>query len=525
MATKPTTLPRQWATLANYDNGPFIGQPMKVDPGVGIAASGHRPGAAFPTPAEYENYQQNKVTALWIPWVNAGSSAGAADAHIVEANSVGRSALVGLNLSDAVDETVLNVVGVNTLAPTVLVDSTAGGGTAFQAVIDPDSYGFSTNVGNGTGAGVSVSLTSTPSGGSGVSVTGDAASSGTGVLIDMAGDSHGISSTVAGDGHAGKFQNTVGSTFAALRVDGSTSAQTAADIRGNGGAQALFVQGISAVIAATFRGGTTAGTNGIESYTLNATGAAVVASPSLTATSAGRGFYCATPTTSAACAAEFVSGGSGANGNYAVILTGDTTSPSKGIVLMTPQNADPSGGGVSGGLAMSTAKGLTQGNFSDGTWRSVWHSLDGYTCAFTSASPPATISTIGGIGVWRVVGEITTSANGNFVKVAGATVLLRVSMTPRATTAAVANTHLGVKVEDTTGAPVLIFSRTGTGTGDASGYRIADGTNNFGQSIAFVLQVVVPATGTRSYTLSINTSSVTEIRIRDVTMDFVGTVD
>ena len=59
MATKPSTIPRVWASSALYTNGPFIGDVMKVDPGAGIAAAGHRPGASFPTAAEHENFQQN----------------------------------------------------------------------------------------------------------------------------------------------------------------------------------------------------------------------------------------------------------------------------------------------------------------------------------------------------------------------------------------------------------------------------------------------------------------------------------
>ena len=54
-----------------------------------------------------------------------------------------------------------------------------------------------------------------------------------------------------------------------------------------------------AVTAATFQGGATAGTDSVLAQTLNATGACVVASPLPAATAAGRGFYCATPTTSA----------------------------------------------------------------------------------------------------------------------------------------------------------------------------------------------------------------------------------
>jgi len=49
----------------------------------------------FPTPAEYENYQQNKVTALWIPWVNAGAFTGAADAQTGEVRRIVKPDVAG----------------------------------------------------------------------------------------------------------------------------------------------------------------------------------------------------------------------------------------------------------------------------------------------------------------------------------------------------------------------------------------------------------------------------------------------
>ena len=221
---------------------------------------------------------------------------------------------------------------------------------------------------------------------------------------------------------------------------------------------------------------------------------------------------------------DIQSNGSGLAGNFALQVRGDTTSPVVGTISIVDQNAWPTTG-LSGHLTSITSAslklGLCGGN-SDNTWRSYWHSLNGYACAY-DLLPNTT--TVGGIGVWKFVGTITTSSVGNQIKVASSTVLLRVSMTPRAITAGATGPTLGVLVEDVTGAPVTIFQRSGTGTGDTAGFKMEDNTNIWQNSIAFVVPVVVPAIGTRSYRLSITTSSATEIRVRDVTMDFVGTVD
>ena len=87
MATKPLVPPRVWDSAGVYTTGPFIGSISRVDPGAGIAAEGHRPGNAFPTPAEYENYQQNLITRMVTEWLFLGSYTGAADAHVVETDA------------------------------------------------------------------------------------------------------------------------------------------------------------------------------------------------------------------------------------------------------------------------------------------------------------------------------------------------------------------------------------------------------------------------------------------------------
>lgn len=518
MATKPTTLPRAWADLALYDTGPFIGSAMKVDPGIGIAASGHRPGAAFPTPAEYENYQQYHVTAKWIPWVNDGSFAGAADAHLLETDATGRTQAQGMTLDDAVNETVLSVIGVNTLAPAVLVDSTAGGGSGIQAQVDPNSFGFTTEIGAGSGTGVSVFLNNTLAGGAGHDVSDNAGSSGDGFRAAMSGAGHGYYATHSGSGNCINLVHS--GANAALSVTGSTAYTSAVVVTG-GTTQSLYVSATTAAMGAFIRGGTTAGADGLQASTQNNTGRALVASVPNTATSTARGLYVSTGT-SAAVAAEFVAGGSGASGNYAAIFTGDVTSPTKGIIYMTPQNADPSAFlFIDGALAMSSTKGLTGGNTNDNAWRSYWHSLNGYACAFGTLTNR---TTIGANLAYNNVGTITTANDGDELKAANAQIIIRVTMAVRPMASA-AGVYLGVRVQDTTGVAFTVFERSGAGSGDTAGFKLADNSTTW-QSVCFTFIVTVPASGSRSYTLAINRDNAVncEVRVRDIVMDFVGTV-
>src|SRR5688572_8614492 len=92
-----------------------------------IAAGGHRPGAANPTPAQYETSQQNRTPAL-PQSIFSGSSAGAADAHIGGTGSTGRRTVHGLTVDDSADETALVVAAAGAAVPAVEVENTGGGG-------------------------------------------------------------------------------------------------------------------------------------------------------------------------------------------------------------------------------------------------------------------------------------------------------------------------------------------------------------------------------------------------------------
>jgi hypothetical protein len=94
MATKPSDT-FTWATDANFSSGPAAGQPTKVSPpGFPAVVQGHVPGAAMA--AEFENLIKN-ILGQWVNnWLLLGSSAGAANAHIVEADASGNTKVQGI---------------------------------------------------------------------------------------------------------------------------------------------------------------------------------------------------------------------------------------------------------------------------------------------------------------------------------------------------------------------------------------------------------------------------------------------
>lgn len=97
---KPTVSLPPWATDENFSTGPFPGQPTKVTIPDAVAAEGHRPGKAYPTSAEHDNYWRY-VLSSWIGYVEAASSAGADDQHLVESGTDGRFQIEGIDIVPA----------------------------------------------------------------------------------------------------------------------------------------------------------------------------------------------------------------------------------------------------------------------------------------------------------------------------------------------------------------------------------------------------------------------------------------
>jgi hypothetical protein len=146
MATKPVTTPQVWAFNAVYTTGPFIGSANKAFPA--IWADGHRPGAADPTAAEYQNYQQFWTDSWTVDWLTQGSATASTDTHIVETDANGRTEQRGYDLVEIVDQTVANWTAANTVVPAFLITTGGGGGVqvtdqGLGAAFSADKSGFS----------------------------------------------------------------------------------------------------------------------------------------------------------------------------------------------------------------------------------------------------------------------------------------------------------------------------------------------------------------------------------------------
>lgn len=444
-----------------------------------------------------------------------------------------------ITITDANDETALVITTSNTLAPGVSIDATAGGGTGLQVFGGPASSGVEASLTGGAGQTFNATIFSGVANSAGFRASLDGASDGWG--LDVAHAGAGYCARLVATGSAGGLSvATVSGTGIAVTGGASsgitvTPAATGYGMRVNAGAN-NGMHGMtvdvpngntagSAIVAST---GNAAGTGGraVEA-TAYASGIAIEG----TAVNNNAGKFTTTGATTGVSitAANGVgldvsSTGTGANGNYAASFSGDATSPVKGVIYMTPQNADPSGGGVSGAVGMSTAKGMTLGNFADGTWRSVWHSEHGYACAFASLYGYGALGLTIPNATFTAVAVIATANSGDQIKVASSTILLRLSFSMKSNS--VAESFMSIRVEDTTAGGTTVWTRAGTGSADTAGYVVPANTATAfwvpGPTIEFA--VVVPLTGTRSYTVKMAAPTVVPFRIRDLTVAFVGTV-
>ncbi len=87
-----------WATDADFGSGPATGNPTKVNPpGWPNVTQGNVPDLTVV--AEFQNTALNHI-GLWVGWANEGSAAGAADAHLVETDASGDTAVKDLSAVD-----------------------------------------------------------------------------------------------------------------------------------------------------------------------------------------------------------------------------------------------------------------------------------------------------------------------------------------------------------------------------------------------------------------------------------------
>lgn len=492
MPTKPIVLPRAWATNAVYTTGPFAGSPGKVDPGIGVAAEGHRPGAANPTTAEHENYQQRQITAWINDWVALGSFTGAANAHPVETNSAGRSAMVGLTLVDGVDETVLDITGANTLAPAVLVTSDA---TCYQADLGAAGIGFSAPVDTSTGTGFLSNMTRAL--GVGVNVTADADTTGDAVVVEHAGGGVGVRVTATGTGSA-------------MEVLGSGLANFGAVFTG-GLLASLYAGGVGNAFGLIAQSSTTAGAGAVAVQLSNNTGTGVSINTPAGSTTAARGLHAIV--SGDATAAELDARGDG----YPLILRSGA-SPAVGQVKFLGMNVDPVDT-VAGQIAYNGNENLLKIAEPAEPYRAFHASVGGFTYGIDIRDSLVPVH-----AVWAVLAtkDIT---GGDAPRVAGRSVTIRVSFSARSVSGLVA--YVSYRVLDNGppfggDPPITVFERDGVGTGATAAHVLAVATNEWQSCVTITVPYVIPAAGDRNFTLEVRRSGTETIGVRDGSLEVWG---
>ena len=496
MATKPSSQPAVWASNALYTTGPFIGSSSKVVPPAGIAAEGHRPGAAFPTPAEYENDQQNKITAL-CQWVFAGSSTGAADAHIVEVDADGEGQVERWR-----------VVPANAHSYALYVQAPPGAGFAIQAsgasaLGDPTVYTETT--------------------GPGAALEAFSAAAGTAIVVNHSGTSDGV--VVNQPGGAGDCVtiNCAG-TGAALIVNGGPSMPAAAI---TGGAAQAAVSAVSGTNAAAAVGALGVGTAlGLDASGGSGSPAATGARGSAVHADAA-GLYgrsaAAASNTGTGVTAEGRGSGAGlraiAAAFHAAIFQGDTTAPMWAALRLIGANARPTQA-TAGSIDYSTTEDqLVIGNGLDNAYRAAWTTTGGKATAYTASEFGAqNVAQTSGQVNW-VVAASCSATDGNAPKVAGRDAVLRFRCTARTMTPGSA-TWVGVRLL-ANGVTINGSTRVGNTLGfDGAGFYV-EASGHWSTPIVFDFEFQ-PSVGDATYSVEIRGITMVETRVRDCSLTLDG---
>lgn len=477
MPTKPLTQPELWAPDAVYSTGPFIGQPQKVVPPGAFAAEGHRPGALFPTPAEYENSQQYNLTGL-ARWVFLGSNAPDPDAHIIESDATGYPDLFGLHVTNNVNgPNVVDVTSVNTLIPAVYVECLAGASAVQSTVGTASAACFDAVVGAGTGFGLTATMTGTLVGGAGVYVLADGASSAHGIIVTQNGSGRGVLVT-GGTGEAAIEANSAGNQPAIYGIGSGTGPGVIGQSSATGGSVGVY--GVSG-------SATSFGVYGIT------TGGATTASSAVRAAGLGDGYGVNASSINGAAIT-----GAGLNA-YAVALylPGKASDPTNVFDGRMDYN--------------TTTRTWVVSDVTDVAYRDVWTSRGGIVLGAATLGTLAT--TVGAVN-WQNAQTLTLSGS-NAPKRSGRTITLRFGFTPRAI-GGIPDT-ISVRLRDTT-AGADVFLRSGVGLGATAGIYLAGAVTAWQAPAFFEVAYTVPATGSRTFTLDFRSTGGSEFAVRDASI-------
>lgn len=420
-----------------------------------------------------------------------------------------------MTIDDDEDETAFAVSSAAATTAAARITCSTGGTLLALAMGNAAAIGVDAPVGSGAGVGFRSVLTNAAASARGLEVTCNSGTAGQGVRVAHGGS--GIAVAIVGSGSGSSlFVNAGSSAATGSQFTGGTS--TCVDVTATDNASALVVSGSGSGTALDVTGGSTAGTTTLRATGNNNTGKAIVAALPNTATSAARGVYSSVG--GSAVAAEFI-----AAANHALVVTGDTTSPTYGAIKVVGSNARPTDQ-TAGQLTHLTTEGQfavsapeDSGEAGPGVgWRGLWCSTGGFAFGFVRKTKDFLITA----DPYKLIGTMTSSA-GNAPRLAGKTAVLRFMVNVRVNTVATVNT-LNFKVVDLTSG-TTVFERTGSGVTDTAGYYIPAYP-----TAAWLLgtlggefSVTIPAAGDRSWGLYMNfTGGATQIDIRDTTLHFLG---
>lgn len=528
MATKPAVQPEAWATDAVYTTGPFVGQPQKAVPPAAFAAEGHRPGSLWPTPAEYENSQQNRITGL-ARWVFAGSFAGGSDAHIVETDAAGRTAVTGLTVNDPVDETAVSITAVATAANFGLLVSCSTGGTAVATSIgNAGAINYLGGTGSGAGAeGMRIAMTGTPNTGTGIRVNADAATAAPALRAEHQGSGQGLLITHIGSGDAAVI-NAAGSGFA-LTVFGNSSNVASSFV---GGAGQAAIQAVAGTNAPAAIGAQASGT----SYGIDALGGAGSGSADAirgTAVNVGAVGVHGRSSSGAGNGAGLQGDGIGdgqigvfgtAVNGYAFLFQGDATPPLYAIGRFVPQSVDPTASTSTGDWTISLQNQFRYCVSGFGYKPIMSMPTNGSAViGINNIANGAAVVVVSSVSPsWDNIISVTCSAsqgNGFASEAAGNTVKVRFTCEIRTTSAATNRINLRF-VDLTSGGPFATW--TGAGGGATDGFTLPADTVEWQRVIVAEANRAPDVDGDLTIQVQGQATSGTAMQIRNARIEIIG---
>ncbi len=218
MATRPIGNPPIWSSIDFYPPGvdPWSGNARSVPIPTG-EVGGFTPETGIV--AEYAN-AEFKVLSTWVEWLSFGSNAAGLDAHVIETDSTGVSAIAGLTAGGTAGAFPAITATANAGATGSVISATNNsGGFAILA----NSNGVLAAIrGVSTGVQPGIEGRNTGGGGPGVSGTGDGAGSGVVGTGGATGD--GGTFTGGATSGAGVSGTAIGAFFGVAGVSSATSA-------------------------------------------------------------------------------------------------------------------------------------------------------------------------------------------------------------------------------------------------------------------------------------------------------------